>query len=151
MKYVIPGHLFSRSHGLGFLSCLLILTGLYGCDSGDPATSTPIANEVAIFDANVEVVVPLPDVGGGDQGPTNDGIDVADIEIVEGAFGWPCTDGAVCESGLCVEGPTGQVCTETCVESCAPGWSCKPLANAGQDIIVVCVAIDARLCWPCGQ
>lgn len=125
--------------------CALLLA----CNDGAPPTSTGGGGDVVTIEADVPGTTVFDTQEPKDVGMPVDGT-VPDIAIAEGEFGWPCTSGDDCLSGLCVEGPEGQVCTETCVESCADGWVCKPLANAGQDIIVVCVYPDARLCWPCG-
>ena len=65
------------------------------------------------------------------------------------AFGCPCQDNGECESGFCVEGTFGGVCTQQCVEECAEGWHCKGLSGMGPDLIFLCVPDTKKLCYPC--
>lgn len=90
---------------------------------------------------------------GRDTGPE----DVA-IPPDAGGFGAPCRSGADCSSGFCVAGPTGLVCTKTCVDECPEGWECSPLATSGPDITFVCLplrCIDGQCgappCEPCEE
>ncbi len=60
----------------------------------------------------------------------------------------PCLTNEDCESGYCVQGPDGKVCTDTCIEDCPAGWVCKPLAG-GPDTVSICVYPYLNLCRPC--
>ena len=64
-------------------------------------------------------------------------------------FGSNCTENSDCESGYCVEGPNGTMCTELCVDECPGGWGCKQVFIEGQDVTFVCVPSFIRLCRPC--
>ena len=44
-----------------------------------------------------------------------------------------------CSSGYCIEGPSGSVCTRTCVDACPDGWDCRAVQIAGADIVLLCV------------
>ena len=58
-------------------------------------------------------------------------------------------DSDCCDPGLCIQGPDGSVCTKTCYEDCAEGWSCEQIWQ-GADVIFICVPnhLDT-LCQPC--
>ena len=69
-----------------------------------------------------------------------------------GDFGEPCGANADCESGYCVEGPVGSVCTQPCLEECPEDYACKGLQNdLGADLIFLCVPIGGVLCEPCSD
>ena len=63
----------------------------------------------------------------------------------------PCTDNADCESGYCVPGPDGDVCTFECLDSCPSGWKCTLLKNFGVDAVFVCLPAHVTLCRPCAE
>ncbi len=65
------------------------------------------------------------------------------------AFGCPCGDNGDCESGFCVEGPFGGICTEQCLEECPESWHCKGVSGIGPDIVFLCVPDTKKLCYPC--
>ncbi len=67
-----------------------------------------------------------------------------------GGFGCECTANADCNSGFCVETPTGTVCTQTCVEECPEGWVCTQFQSS-PDVIYACIPAHNRLCRPCGK
>ena len=64
-------------------------------------------------------------------------------------FDQPCTSNEDCASGWCVQGPTGFVCTQPCIDECPFGFLCKSAAATGTDIIFLCVPFVQRLCEPC--
>ena len=66
----------------------------------------------------------------------------------EGCFSELCSEGADCLSGFCVNHLGDSVCTDTCVEECPEGWSCKQLAG-GPDVTFICVSDFRVLCRPC--
>jgi hypothetical protein len=73
----------------------------------------------------------------------------ADCPECKGGLGAPCADGVDCESGYCVEGFQGSVCTEMCESECPEGFSCRTVLNYYPDIFSLCVPNVTRLCEPC--
>ncbi|MFH1532868.1 MAG: hypothetical protein ABIK09_19260, partial [Pseudomonadota bacterium] len=51
-------------------------------------------------------------------------------------------------SGWCVDHLGDSVCTDTCVEECSPGWSCKQVGSE-PDMIFICTSDYPTLCVPC--
>lgn len=99
-----------------------------GHDTGpdsEPETRTDTATETVTGDAREEV----------------DG---------RGGFGAACRDGGDCESGFCVEGPSGWVCTRECLESCPSGLDCRSIVG-GTGAVLVCLPRVARFCTPCSE
>ncbi|MFT5432690.1 MAG: hypothetical protein ACI9OJ_003392, partial [Myxococcota bacterium] len=69
--------------------------------------------------------------------------------IPEPGFGEACEGNADCETGWCVEGPGGGVCTQTCFEECPSNWFCKGVTNTGGDLTFLCVPKPVSACLPC--
>ena len=129
---------------------------LHGCSEPDGASAV-----AAVYDAGQDTSF----VGVQDTGVFIDTNAVTEVDagnsqkdsaavqpdggIKPGEFGWPCTDGSQCASDYCVETPSGQVCTDVCIETCPDGYVCRNIATSGADVITVCVSRFARLCWPC--
>ena len=65
-------------------------------------------------------------------------------------YGQPCLENTDCQSGYCVQGPEGKVCSKTCVESCGGGWMCTQV-QAGTDVAFICMPAFLRLCDPCSS
>ena len=130
-----------KTVGLTALVALGVVTS--GCGSDAAAPSVAADPELPdIGKAGNDAPVALPEVEIPDEGQ-------GDAELVEGGFGWPCTENLDCLSEWCVEGPDGNVCTKTCIDDCPGGFVCKGIANQGSDLTYICVAPWARLCWPC--
>jgi len=72
-----------------------------------------------------------------------------DVPLEPGAIGWPCTENADCNSGYCVPGPDGYVCTKECDEECPNGYQCKGVEGGSTDIVFLCVPIVQQNCTPC--
>ena len=121
---------------------VVVLALMLASGCSDPGGSAAASSKDAGAVGTGETIAPTAD-GAGDL------VSVGDAELVPGGFGWPCKANDECTSGWCVEGPDGNVCTESCIDSCPGGWACRPIANVGQDLIYVCVAPFARLCRPC--
>ena len=131
--------------GMGLVGCTegaVAPAGGSGGPSGDTGTVGEPDTTLAL-DTWTPPDVAAPADASGDAGPP------PDTGTKPGAFGWPCESNDECRDGWCVEAPDGRVCTETCIDACPDGWDCRPVANAGQDVIYVCVSPTARLCWPC--
>ena len=65
-----------------------------------------------------------------------------------GEPGAPCKAGADCQSGYCLEGANGKICTRPCVDCCPGGMKCAQV-SAGADVALVCVPHMLALCRPC--
>ncbi len=144
-----------RQSGLMLAACAAL--GLWGCSqdsqiggtigdttSPDIVEQDGLKGDTSPFDAvnDTADVTPTPDVVEEvveDTGPTGP---------KPGEIGYPCKDNAQCLSGYCIEGPTGDVCSKTCSESCPTGWSCKQLSG-GTDVAFICVPDFLSLCRPC--
>jgi hypothetical protein len=66
-------------------------------------------------------------------------------------FECPCAENSDCESGFCLDTPTGSICTETCLDACKEGYSCKGVFNLIPDVVFVCVPDTTSLCRPCSS
>jgi hypothetical protein len=64
-------------------------------------------------------------------------------------FGCSCGGNDECQSGFCVEGTFGGVCTQACLEDCPDGWKCKGVPNFGADMVFICVPETKKQCIPC--
>jgi hypothetical protein len=82
----------------------------------------------------------------GSSGSTSTDGDIIDLK---GQLGDPCSANNDCESGWCVEGQVGFICTQSCVESCPDGYSCKGASVGGQDIQFLCVPTVQKVCTDC--
>ena len=85
----------------------------------------------------------LPD----DASATGDASSDASSDASAGAPGAPCTSNAECDSSLCIDTAAGQVCAQTCIETCEPGFACK--VPPGGDATSYCLPRFVRLCDPC--
>ncbi|MFO0751475.1 MAG: hypothetical protein U1F43_38275 [Myxococcota bacterium] len=134
-----------RSHGrtgwaLGAVSAL----ALVACGSEDKGGNTTTGDTTGgdTFDAVSVFDSIFPDTGTVD---TNDG------EIVPGGFGAACQGNSSCDSGWCVEGPEGYICTTECIESCPADFDCRSVTNVKGDIVFLCLPRVRKLCLPCLQ
>ncbi len=64
-----------------------------------------------------------------------------------GEAGAVCATSSDCNSGFCVDAPTGKVCSYTCFDCCPTGFACNPYAGNGASL--VCQAVGLDLCRPC--
>jgi hypothetical protein len=67
---------------------------------------------------------------------------------VLGDFGFPCTQNSDCESGFCVEGYNGFICTQKCTDQCPKGFSCVGVL-VSPDVVFLCLPVFSKLCQPC--
>jgi len=104
-------------------------------DAESPRTdsSPPDVEEVAALDPATDRDPGLADPG---------------FEVGKGQFGASCWSNADCESGFCVEGVDGFVCTKGCLDECPDGWVCRATL-VGQDLMSLCVPAGVSLCKPC--
>jgi len=64
-------------------------------------------------------------------------------------FGEHCTTADDCPGGLCVDAPTGSVCTTACEgTNCPEGWDCR-LRDLGGDLQSICVPQQFDYCTAC--
>jgi len=61
----------------------------------------------------------------------------------------PCDTNADCESGYCLAGAQGKVCTKNCIEDCPSGFECGVLVGTCPDCAQVCIPSFVTLCDPC--
>jgi len=74
----------------------------------------------------------------------------AEVEVTPGGFGSPCNENGNCESGYCVDGPKGYVCTRTCDTTCPVGYECKAVSG-GTDTVFLCLPQLQDNCTPCAD
>ncbi|HEY6173101.1 MAG TPA: hypothetical protein VIX73_01610, partial [Kofleriaceae bacterium] len=114
---------------------VLALVALAACaPARRPANCDPGAPDCVPLDAAVDAFVP-------DAPP----------DAALRHFGDPCTNGAQCDSDVCLLVGTGGVCTQVCDGTCPDGYGCFGVIGAidpGQ-IAFVCVPISSQLCSPC--
>ncbi len=88
-----------------------------------------------------------PDVAAGDAGGDTTGSSQCEGS---GGFNCPCKDNDECDTGYCLQGPDGKICTKTCLESCPGGFKCVQTGESG-DLVYLCAPTDTTLCQPCEQ
>ncbi|HRE89775.1 MAG TPA: hypothetical protein PK095_11625, partial [Myxococcota bacterium] len=123
-------------------------------DPGETDT-TDEADADTIETPDMADVADLADLAAPDTGDTTAtpdlegerGYEVEDT-IVRAGFGAPCRDNLDCESGWCVEGPAGWVCTRECDGSCPSGLDCRAIVG-GAGVISLCLPRTGELCTPC--
>lgn len=128
-------------------------------DTGDTAGTTAAPDS----DADTLELGPetgRPDVAEPDTGLAAETADLADLAsevaydvgdtLIRAGFGAPCRDNGDCESGWCVEGPTGWICTSECVDSCPSGLDCRSIVG-GAGAVSLCLPRVARFCTPCSD
>ena len=126
------------------LGLLVVSLGWSACGGEDGACPTSCEADALSLDALttpdtrplLDTLLPVDTAGPADVAVTDAGDDVA---AVEGGFGWPCTSNVDCDSGWCVQGPMGYICTKLCEETCPSGFDCKSISAGGADIAFVCV------------
>jgi len=110
--------------------------GQAGDTKTSTATDTAVATDVTIIDTST------------DTGATTDAAD-ARGDITPGELGAPCQSNIDCNSGYCVEGPEGFVCTRTCIEECPSDYDCRAVQTAGADVAFLCLPRIIKVCLPC--
>jgi hypothetical protein len=66
-------------------------------------------------------------------------------------FGDPCVENLECESGWCIEGPQGDVCTMGCTQGCPPDHDCKLVIAGNGTSVSLCVPRIREACALCGD
>ncbi len=115
-------------------------------DGGADHSAGDAAGEVAVGDAEV----PGDAADAGTDAPVfpDAGDVVPACEPGDGCVGEPCDDNKDCLSGWCVDHLGESVCTDTCVEDCPAGFTCKQVGS-DPDTIYICVSDFPSLCVPC--
>ena len=90
------------------------------------------------------------DVAGAGVGGSKDGSGAGGPEVPSD-FGGPCNGNNDCTSGFCVEGPSGFVCTKTCLADCPDGYTCKAILNTQPDVVFLCMPLAVKLCSACQE
>ncbi len=142
-------------------ACFAIaIVSLVSCHDGDDKGSVKDAEDADADGLSDTIFVP-PDSSETD-GTTNvetDGTvetdgDTVDSDVEDpcsglGEFGCSCVGNADCLNELCIEGPDGNFCTESCIVECPDGYACLNTSLGGGDPISICVPQHTRLCRPC--
>jgi hypothetical protein len=129
--------------------CLVILMTL---SCGSPAATVDTTDVIATADTPAADLAPLADIAP-DLPPSDTSPDVADsagtdATILSGTLGAPCDKNSDCDSGFCVPGPQGKVCSQVCTDNCPSGYACTAIGT-GADLGYFCVPSFASLCNPC--
>ncbi len=114
----------------------LFLAAACGGDSGTKDTAEP--------DTSVEVDTVVDSINLFE-------VEVAEVEVTppSGDFGDPCLGNTDCESGWCVEGPQGYICTGECLEECPESYDCRSVQNSKGDVTFLCLPRVLKLCVSC--
>ncbi len=70
------------------------------------------------------------------------------VQPAKGEPGSSCATSADCDTGLCVDSPTGKICTINCTDCCPSGFKCATY-KGGVDPVLACLAAWTDLCKPC--
>ena len=85
-----------------------------------------------------------------DTAAGEDSVDAADVaKTCPGIPGCECKGPTDCDNGLCLEGPNGKACAETCTTTCTGDQACAAIPQSGGDVIFACVYKWGRICNPC--
>ena len=107
------------------LLCVRVIAGgltalvLGDCaDEKGSGKSDDVDDADSVFDVSFEVSSGTSaDSGGGD------------FVVVPGGLGAPCVDNRDCDSGYCIQGADGFICTVPCVAECPDGFGCKGIES----------------------
>ncbi len=137
--------------GASDASALADLFGGGGGGETDAAGGADLAQEV-LTDSDSPI-----DVSAGDGSTTGDGTAAPDTSGGKscnfqanpqiGQPGAKCAKAADCDSGLCIEGPDGKVCTSQCTDCCPDSWKCEQLGDV--DPVFACLPKALLACQPC--
>ena len=102
-----------------------------------PGDSKAASDSLAATDAAPAVDTPIAaaDVPKSDAGCTEPGCS--------------CQTNQQCDSGFCIEAPTGQKCASLCNDKCDAGFKCAQVTGVGGDVQNICVPAFPRICEPC--
>jgi len=74
-----------------------------------------------------------------------------DLGILPGEAGYPCQTGENCQSGYCIQTPSGKQCTIACIEECPFDWVCVLHKPSLPDDVFLCMPLRMNLCKPCDK
>ncbi|MCO4763364.1 MAG: N-acetylmuramoyl-L-alanine amidase [Myxococcales bacterium] len=133
----------------GFLAFSLALGCSDAAESGSGASADGKANGVGdgVVFGGGDGVQPGTDVYTGDGSGHPPGPCDFPLAPAPGEEGAPCNAQDDCDSGFCVEGADGRICTRKCVDCCPHGFSCQEWKQG--DAEFVCMPRLAALCRPC--
>ncbi len=150
---------------------LLLVVAVFSCHEGDDRTGATVDGQSLVTDATLgdvavgdtataddaqsdsDPVFPeLPNVDEDGQLTDGDGVNISEeiASVCPGGFECPCDGNSDCDSGFCVQGPFGSICTIGCVDECPTGYSCKA-GGGGADVNFVCVPNLETLCRACAS
>ena len=118
------------------IGVMIYIAALAAC-GGDERTSSEVGAETRDEVTHLDAIV--------DEFPERPEAEV----VVAADFGAPCNTNTDCASGWCVEGPTGYICTNDCLEACPESFDCKSVQNGQGDVTFLCLPRIQRLCVPC--
>jgi len=124
-----------------------------GVDYVDAATDEGLTMSDTGIDRSTPEVA-APEERGGDEIATTDLFEIrwsdTPTETVseEGSMGWPCSTGAECLSGFCIESVEGKICTIQCIEDCPEGFDCLVHQASLPDEVYICTPPLRVLCEP---
>ena len=133
---------------------LLLLTAslLVGCPEAEPCDCS-----IDLPSSDGDDAVTPKDEGsttGPDADPPDGNAEVdqppEDVPVEPGKFEAPCNNNNECESGWCVEGLAGYICTKNCLDECPDGFDCKGV-GIGPDVTFLCIPRVDKVCTPCSE
>lgn len=162
---------FRQRQHLSIMLSMALIMALSACGSPTPQPTGSGANtdtsggsgqtdaqlaDIPIFQSDTSATpdaVAAGDTSGGasdDTTATDGGQPDASPKIceTEGGFGCKCTENDDCDTGFCVQGPNGQICTKTCLGNCPSGFKCVQTGDSG-DLTYLCAPTTTTLCQPC--
>jgi hypothetical protein len=159
-----------RKLGAYFRSVSLVLfaAGLFACGTNalpDTAAAPDTDARLRTRDGGTDTLLAPPDLGLPDSKADFGPADFSPFELAphdlkpdapspacqpgEGCFLDKCAENGQCQSGWCVEHMGEGVCSQSCVDECPQGWSCKQVGASDPDLLYVCVSNYSNLCKPC--
>ncbi|MFT7583422.1 MAG: Notch-like protein, partial [Myxococcota bacterium] len=135
-----------RGLPLGILLALVSLAQVTACGGDDgPVTSPDPFMPGLDTTSDGQVTGPFVD---DDSAIADTALDTRPVDP-GGDFGMRCEGNEDCDSGWCVDGPDGRICTVTCLERCPDGYGCRAVSAGGPDVSFICVPSHTTYCAPC--
>jgi hypothetical protein len=86
------------------------------------------------------------DGGMDDGGPADDG---GDAGPTGAPFGAHCSNDNDCQSQICLQTPSGSICTHTCSNDCPVDYACKSFVFENNRLVSLCIPFGDVYCQPC--